>query len=104
MAVIKKSPLELFVSSFVEQKSRMKFPLIYVEKSLQLIHEKLDSTCCSDPSGTVTYSTFKDNSLTNAVRMYLKNMPRTSANLKSLQRAYDKLNIFYNFCSFCEAR
>lgn len=101
MAVLKKSPLEVFIASFVKQKDRIKTPPIYVEKALQLINQFYDNTCCSDPSGTVTYATFRDNSLTNAVTMYLKTMPRTSANLKSAQRAYNNLNYFYNLCSAC---
>ena len=102
MAVIKKSPLEVFIESFVKQKSRFKIPFVYIDKAVTLIDEKIDPTCCDDPDGIVDVHTFRDNILTNTVRMYLNGMPKTAANLKSLERAKNKLLQFKDFCAFCE--
>ena len=85
MAILKKSPLEFFVSSFVKQKSRFKVPAVYIDKAIALIDEKIDPTCC-EGSGTVDLHTFRDNLLTRSVKMYLTATPKTGANIKSLQR------------------
>lgn len=85
MAILKKSPLELFISAFVKQKSRFKVAQVYVDKAITLIDEKLDPTCCTE-LGPVDMHTFRDNLLTYAVRMFLQGMPNTGANRKSLER------------------
>lgn len=85
MAILKKSPLEFFVSSFVKQKARFKVPVVYIDKAIVLIDEKVDPTCCTE-SGPVDIKTFRDNLLTRSVRMYLNTMPKSAANLKSLAR------------------
>lgn len=99
MAVIKKSPLEIFVSSFVKQKSRFKVPTVYVDKAITLIQEKIDPTCCD--GGNVDLGTFRDNLLTRSVKMYLNTMHKTASNVKSLERAVVLLQEF-KISSCCE--
>lgn len=75
----------MFIASFVKQKSRFKVPVVYIDKAITLISEKIDPTCCEGP-GPVDLHTFRDNLLTRTVRKHLTAMPKSAANLKSLER------------------
>lgn len=101
MATIKKSPLELFITSFVKQKNRMKVPLVYIDKAIVLIEQKIESSCCDIEDAVVDLHTYRDNLLTRTVKMYLNTMTRDSANLKSLARTKIKLQIFKDKCEYC---
>ncbi|GEM_PF-2786222 len=100
MAVLKKSPLEVFINSYVRQFARRKVALVYIQKAITLISEKLNPSCC-EGTGPVDIHTFRDNTLTRAVKMYINGMPNTAANRASLNRAKTVLEIFVNKCVYC---
>lgn len=91
-----KTPLELFVNSFVKQKKRDKTGRNFINKAVALIDGKL-GYCCDHPSGTLDLVTPNDNILTNTVRMYLTTMTR-AGNEQSLTRAKEKLQGFITQC------
>lgn len=87
------SALDLFISAYLNTKSRSNTQRIFVEKALALVDEKLGVPCCLDPDATIELYTRFDNDLTNGVRMMLAGLPR-KGNVQSLNRAH---RILYKF-------
>lgn len=92
-----KSPLELFIISFIKQKRRDKTGIKFIRKAISLIDLKL-GYCCDNDTPLDLY-TPNDNILTRAVKNYLTTMP-LQGNKQSLERVKDKLNNFITLC--CE--
>lgn len=94
MAVLKRTPIEMFVNAFVKQ--NRKFPdkvgKLHLQKAVALIDKKL-GYCCDHPEGTLDLVTYKDNLLTNTIKMYLSTMTM-AGNEHSLNRTKDKLEQF----------
>ena len=102
MAVIKKTPIERFVESFVRQNRRIpdKVGKLHIEKAEALIDGKL-GYCCDNPEGTLDLKTPGENLLTRSIRMYLNTMTK-EGNVQSLERTKTLLTIFREgLCNYC---
>lgn len=94
MAVLHRTPLEMFVKAFVKQNRRIpdKVGQLHIKKAVALIDGKL-GYCCDHPTGTLDLFTPGENLLTRSVRMFLKTMTK-AGNEHSLERTKDILEQF----------
>lgn len=98
MSLIKVTPLELFVDSFLRTHKKSRIGLVHLEDAVILINKKLGLVCCDPEHTPAPLHSRQYSQFTTTVRQLLHNMVK-AGNVKSLQRTKAKIQLVIDGCN-----
>ena len=93
-----RTPVELFVNTFLRTHKKGKIGLVHLEDAVLLIQKKLGEICCSNPPVAVSLNSSQHSIFTDTIRQLLHNTIKRG-NVQSLERAISHIQLVIDGCN-----